>query len=223
MTLASLKFKIKALLIIAILIIYGVGAYFLGESSGIGNIFKIRRETPKKTIEAPIESPAPYLDVQSGSVISSYVKLCANTVYGFEIAYPKDWFTTYLTDEQKCNFFAPYSFVIPKDTDGNFVPIKIEIAKVDQWPSIIKFYENPNDFRNINSVQNIQAGSQLIHKIKASTTGEGLLPRGHVTLNYLVFDSKKPMVISYQQLSEEDDIASLEKITEDIVNSLRFF
>ena len=223
LTLASLKFKIKALLIIAVVAIYGVGAYFLGKSSGIDNILKIRRDIPKKTVEAPIESPIPHLDIQSGSVISSYVKLCANTVYGFEIAYPKDWFTTYLTDEQKCNFFAPYSFVIPKDTDGNFVPIKIEIAKVDEWPGLIKFYENPNDFRNIVSIQNIQSGSRLIHKIKASTTGEGILPRGYVTLNYLVFDSKNPAVISYQQLSEEDDVASFEKITENIVNSLRIF
>lgn len=223
MTLASLKFKIKALLIITVLVIYGVGAYFLGKTSDIGNIFKIRKEAQKNAIDVPIESLVPYADIQSGAVISSYVKLCANTVYGFEMTYPKDWFTTYLTDEQKCNFFAPYSFVVPKDTNGNFVPIKIEVAEVDQWPGLIKFYENPNDFRNIISVQNLQSGGPLIRKIKASTTGEGILPRGYIILNYLVFDSKKPTVVSYQQLSEEDDIASFEKVTEDIANSLRFF
>ncbi|EKD57677.1 MAG: hypothetical protein ACD_57C00191G0001 [uncultured bacterium] len=223
MTLTSLKSKAKVYTIIILLIIYGAGAYFVGRSSAFGQILKIRKEVPQRAIVAPIESPMPYADTQSGSVISAHVKLCSNTVYGFEIAYPNNWFTTFLTDEQKCNFFAPYSFVIPKDTNENFVPIKIEIMNVDQWPGMVKFYENPNDFRNIISVQNINIGEKIIHKVKASTTDEGLLPRDYDILNYLVFDSKTPIIISYQQLSEEDDFASFEKAIEEIVNSLRFF
>jgi len=98
LTLSALKFKIKVLAVVVISVLYGTGAYFLGKSSGIGNLLKIKGVATQKSIEAPVESPIPNFDSQSGSVIPSYVKLCANTVYGFEVAYPKDWFMTYLTD-----------------------------------------------------------------------------------------------------------------------------
>jgi len=223
LTLTSLKSKEKTYLIILLFVFYGVGAFYLGRSSAIGQILNLRKEAPKNAIEAPIESPIPYADTQSGSVISAQIKLCSNTAYGFEIAYPNNWFTTFLTDEQKCNFFAPYSFVIPKETTESFVPIKIEVANVNDWPGLIKFYENPNDFRNIISIENIKIGDRIVHKIKAATTDEGLLPRDYDILNYLVFDSKTPIIISYQQLSEEDDFTAFEKVTEEIVNSLRYF
>lgn len=223
MTLSGLKFKIKVLVIIIISVLYGAGAYFLGKSSGIGNLLKIKGVATQKAIEAPVESLIPYSDSQSGTVIPSYVKLCANTVYGFEIAYPKDWFTTYLTNDQKCNFFAPYSFVIPKDTASNFVPVKIEVVKVEEWPGVIKFYENPNDFQNVVFIQNIQSDSRVIREIKTETTGFGILPKGYSSVFYLVFDAKNPLVVSFEQLSDKDDIDLMQKNVKDLVKSLRYF
>ncbi|KKQ89555.1 MAG: hypothetical protein UT12_C0011G0011 [Candidatus Curtissbacteria bacterium GW2011_GWC2_38_9] len=223
LTLSALKFKIKVLAVVVISVLYGTGAYFLGKSSGIGNLLKIKGVATQKSIEAPVESPIPNFDSQSGSVIPSYVKLCANTVYGFEVAYPKDWFMTYLTDEQKCNFFAPYSFVIPKDTAGNFVPVKIEAVKVEEWPGIIKFYENPNDFQNVISIQNIQSDSRIVREIKTETTGSGILPKGYSSVFYLVFDAKTPLVVSFQQLSDKDNVDIMQKNVEDMVKSLRYF
>ena len=130
---------------------------------------------------------------------------------------------TYLTDEQKCNFFAPYSFVIPKDTAGNFVPVKIEAAKVEEWPGIIKFYENPNDFQNVISIQNIQSDSRIVREIKTETTGSGILPKGYSSVFYLVFDAKTPLVVSFQQLSDKDNVDIMQKNVEDMVKSLRYF
>ena len=223
MTLSGLKFKIKVLALLVICILYGTGAYFLGKSSGIGNLLKIKGIATRKAIEAPVESLIPYSDSQSGLVIPSYVKLCANTIYGFEVAYPKDWFTTYLTDNQKCNFFAPYSFVIPKDTASNFVPVKIEAVKVEEWPGVIKFYENPNDFQNVVSIQNIQSDTRIVREIKTETTGFGILPKGYSSVFYLVFDAKIPLVVSFEQLSDKDNIDFMQKNVEGMVKSLKYF
>lgn len=186
-------------------------------------VFGIRKRDSESPISAPIESPLPYADIQSGAVISSSVKLCSNMTYGFEVSYPNDWFTTYNTEDQKCLFFAPYSFVVPQDTHDSFVPIKIEAATPDDWPGIVKFYENPNDFQNVVSNKNIEINGQSVRQIGAVSTGFGVSAKGLVKLTYLVFNSKGPMAFVYEQTGKDENAEKNKRILEDIVRSLRYF
>ena len=214
-----------------LLVIYGVFTFSLGlgVNSGffnkIKNFLNLKRETPKSksTLATPIESSLPNTDEQSGSVIGSFVKLCSNSNYSFEVSYPKDWFTTHNDDRDKCTYFAPYSFTVFTDPEANNVPVKIEVVQPEDWEKTVKFYENPNDFQNVISSQNIELNGRSVQKIKAQTTGQTSLERGLIKISYLVFNSRLPLVFTYQQLSEKDDIASFEKNLEDMVRSLNYF
>lgn len=186
-------------------------------------VFDIGKRDTENSISAPIESPLPYADIQSGAVISSSVKLCSNMTYGFEVSYPNDWFTTYNTEDQKCLFFAPYSFVVPQDTHDSFVPIKIEAVNPDDWPGVVKFYENPNDFQNVISNKNIEINGQSIRQIEAVLTGFGEGAKGLVKLTYLVFNSKTPIAFVYEQTNGDENAEKNKRILEDIVRSLRYF
>lgn len=206
--------------------IYGSGFYLLGKTSikeNAINLLKIKGISTQKSLQAPIESPIPATDSQSASIIASYVKLCSNATYGFEVSYPKDWFTTYNTDDQKCRYFAPYSFSVPQDTDVQFSPIYLEIIGPDAWGSTVKYYQNPNDFQNIISVQNLEFNGRLVQKIKASLTGRDEAARGFSKVSYLISDSRNPIVIVYAQQDSQENVTSAEKITEDIASSLKYF
>lgn len=207
-----------------LLLLYGGVFYLLGSSqSGIINFIRDNFRQNQKTVENPIERPLPYADTQSGSVISSYVKLCSNTFYGFELSYPKDWFTTYDSEDQKCTLFAPFSFVINTKADNVLIPIRIEVVSIDQWLDTVKFYENPNDFQNIQTTQNILLNDKSVKKIEAISTGFGLIPKGLKKISYLILDSETPLVIYYQQNDPAEDTKNYEKIVEEMVSSLRYF
>lgn len=225
MTLTSFKAYLRALVLGIFLLLYGLGFYFLGKSSTVENLIKNNQvfKDNANFLEKPIQSPIPYADNQSGNVIASFVKLCSNTVYGFELAYPKDWFTTYDTDNQKCLFFAPYSFVVPKDSSDFLVPIRIEVVNSVDWQEILKFYQTPNDFQNIVSSQNLEINGQPAQKIKSTTTQEGILSRGFLKISYLIFDSESPLIITYQQLDASEDVKQFENILSEMVDSLRGF
>src|SRR3990167_3521688 len=204
LTLADFKRNSKFIAIFVFLTIWALTFYQLGRHATIGEFFKVRES-------------------QTGSIISSSVKLCSNTFYGFELAYPADWFTTYNTDNQKCTFFAPYSFVVPEQTDKTFVPIKIEVVKIEEWPSTVKFFENPNDFQNIISVQNIDINGKSVKKIKAISTGAGNIQQGFDKLSFLVLDPKNPLILSYQQLDKNENTSLSEGVLEDMTNNLKYF
>ncbi len=226
MTLYSLKRKSKYLVIIALIIAYGLGTYALGKNnSAFPDITKIlgARTDTQNNLNTPIMSPIPANDTQSTSIISSSVKICANTVYSFEIPYPKNWYTTYNTDEQKCTFFAPFSFVVPQETDQPFVPIKIEISSSDKWDGTVKFYENPNDFYNVVAVTNKESDGHPVHKVVAQTTGAASIPKGYLRASFLVFDNKTPLVISYQQMDAKEDVTGNQKAVEDMVSGLKYY
>lgn len=231
MTLSSFKKQSKLSVLFILLAAYGVLSFSLGLSLNSGYLTKIKetlfvkKETSKNksTLARPVEPSLPDSDEQSGSVIGSFVKLCSNASYSFEVSYPKDWFTTYNGEEDKCTYFAPYSFTIYADPEANNVPVKIEIVTPDEWGNTVKFYENPNDFQNVISSQNIEIGGRSVQKIKAQTTGQTSLERGLIKISYLVFNSRLPLVFTYQQLSDKDDIASFEKNLEDMVRSLNYF
>lgn len=231
MTLTSFKNRSKLSLLVVLMLLYGLSAFLLGLSEKNGylgkvkNIFYANRNTNrnKSTLAVPIDSTESLSGKQSGSVIGSYVKLCSNTDYSFEISYPKDWFTTYNSDEEKCTYFAPFSFTLLSDPNANTLPIKIEVAKPENWEATVKFYENPNDFQNILSSQNIEINGKSVLKIRAQIKSDGEARSGFTKTSYLVFNFRLPLVFTYQQIAESDNVQEFEKNLEDMVRSLNYF
>ena len=224
MTLANFKKNSKLITILACLMIYGAISFFIGKD--YSKLAFFLKGNPKEDDQIPqnsIERPQPYSDTQSGSVISSYVKLCSNTQFRFEVSYPRDWFTTYDSEDQKCTYFAPFSFVINAKTANSLIPIRIEIVKIEDWLDTVKFYENPNDFQNIQASQNLLISDKSIKKIKAISTGGGATPQGFIKISYLVFDTESPLVVYYEQHDAKENVGEYEKIIEEMVASLKFF
>lgn len=225
MTLSSFRNRLKIFIVIFLLSVYGISSYTLGRFSVVGQLSRdlVQGISKKNEIRKPIDTPQPYSDTQSASVIGSSVKLCSNTVYNFEVVYPKDWFTTYNSDNEKCTYFASYSFIIPRNTDQEFVPVRIIPITLEDWNGITKFYENPNDLQNITSVQTLSIGEKLVKRVEATTTGTAFLPRGFVKVSYLIFDNTHPLVVSYQQLDEKEDVKSYVGTLDDMAKSLKTF
>ena len=202
--------------------VYGITSYYLGKNQKI-NIPSIKGTADTNDLSAPINSPVPFADTQVTTIYTSHVKLCSNTTLGFEVSYPKDWFTTYNSESEKCTFFAPYSFVVVQSSQDFQVPIKIEVTSPEDWSVNLKFQQNPNDLQNVISTENTQIGERLAIKIEAQSTGLGQLPRGLVKTTYLIYDSLKPTILSYQQLDEKENVAENKSILEDMVTSLKIF
>ncbi|MDP2632634.1 MAG: hypothetical protein Q8P25_02840 [Candidatus Curtissbacteria bacterium] len=223
MSLADFKKNIKFAAVAIFMLVYAAGFYFFGKNSGTIDLGKVKGVSEEKPVRSPIETPVPFADTQTVSISSSYVKLCANTIYSYEVVYPKDWFSTYSTDDQKCSYFAPYSFVIPHDTSNFTTTIRVVVTNKDEWLGVTKFYENPNDFQNVISVKNIEVNGKSVRKVEAETTGSTEGEKGLVKVTYLILDSEKPVVISYQQAGRDEDPAPNIKILEDMVGSFRYF
>lgn len=228
MTLSSFKKNSKFPILITFIVAYGAISYFLGRVDFLKNlqfdsIPKTKGEATQSNLNKPIDSPVPFADSQSTSIISSYIKRCSNTKLGFEVSYPKDWFTTYNTEDQRCTYFAPYSFTVPQDTSSFAVSVKIEIYNPEDFTGAQNFYENPNDFQNIISDQNVEINGKAVQKIKATTTGSGLIPKGLAIISFVYPDPELPMVLTYQQQGTQEDSAQMEKILEDVVRSVTYF
>lgn len=212
-----------------VLAVYGAGAYFLGATGFLPKYIKLQNEqqikglADKKTQKSPIDSPVPFADSQSTSIKSAIVKHCSNTKLGYEIVYPQDWFTTYNDDDQKCAFFAPYTFTLPTTVEGFNIPIKIEKHTPEDWPGVVKFYENPNDFQNVVSTQNVEINGRAVQKVIATTTQSGLTARGMRKVIYLYFDAQRPLAFVYEQQDPKEDLVQNEKILEDMVRSVQYF
>lgn len=208
------------------MVVYAVVFYWIGSQKSLQQIIKSKnsdRGGSDKSLELPINSPVPYADTQTGSVISSFVKLCSNIVHSYEVSYPKDWFTTYSQQSQECSFFAPYTFVVPADTNSFFVPVKLTVHSAADWQNLQSLYTNPNDFQNIVSVENKEVEGKSATKIKATATGNGSINRGFLNVTYLIFDAERPVVISYQQLDAEEDISNMEEGLDEIATSFKYF
>lgn len=206
--------------------LYGLGFFLLGSTSirqNVASLLNVRGATTKAGPIAPIDSPIPAADTQSNSIIASYVKLCSNATYGFSVSYPKDWFTTYNDDSQKCNYFAPYSFTVPADTDIQFTPIYLEVIKPEDWQGTVGYYQNPNDLQIIVTSQNIEVNGKSVQKVKAQTTGRGSTTKGFSQITFLIPDAQNPIVIIYQQQDAKEDADSSGKVLEDMARSLTYF
>lgn len=229
MTLSSFKKHTKLTFFIGIFVLYGVGSYLLGnyrsdiKIPSLDKLIKVKGVSTKNSLVTPIDSPVPFSDTQSTSIISSYVKQCSNTKYGFEVSYPNDWFTTYNTEEDKCLYFAPYSFTLPGSLSGFSTPIKLEIAAPEDWDGVVKFYENPNDFQNVLSIKNIAINGAAVERVEAMTTGAGNSAKNFTKLSFLYSDSKLPVVLTYQQSDDKENAESYKRILEDMATSLKRF
>lgn len=226
MTLTKFKYKIKVLCFLFFILIYTGAVFYAGKNSN-----KILSENPEASnqgqslsLQSKIANPQGQENaIQSSQVLASYIKLCSNTVMGFELAYPKDWFTSYNDSKDQCLYFAPFSFVLPEISDQEITPISIKIIKADEWEDTVKLYENPNEFYNVITSNNLEINGRSVKQIKSSSTGSGNLGRGFIRTSYLIFESKTPMIISFNQLTEKDDNNLYEKILEDMVFSLKLF
>lgn len=201
--------------------LYGTLSYALGKVTVTQNSANVKGITTAKT--EIIEKPVPSTDFQSPEIIASSIKLCSNTQLGYQISYPADWFTTFNTEDQKCTFFAPYSFVIPHFVEETFTPVNVEVIEPDNWLSTLQFYENPNDFYNVVASSNLELNGKLVKKIEAKSTGENSLPRGNAYINYLVFDGQKPIRLSYTQLDQNEDLKYSQEVAETMVENLSYF
>ena len=222
MTLAKFKQRLKIGTLAAFAIFYGLSLYSIGRHSGQVDPLKVKGASTINEDEK-LDKPLPYADVQSAKIISSSVKLCSNTTLGYQISYPNNWFTTYNIDDQKCRYFAPYSFIVPEFVEKQFVPVQVDTLTLEDWAPTVKFFENPNEYENVILAQTLEINNHLVKKIETSATGNGSSPRGYKQLVYLIFDSKTPLQIVYRQLDEKDDLNSATIILEEVVKTIQYF
>lgn len=226
MSLSLLKYRLKIVSLLLVILFYGLATFSLGSSGLIKKILDGFHQPPvslKNRLAFPQEVAIPAFDIQQGEVFAGSVKLCSNTFYGFEISYPSNYFTTHDTALNKCNYFAQYSFVIPTETDDYFVPVKVEPIRVIDWPQTLKYFENPNEFQNIVSVQTITINEKSVLKVEAKTSGADGRGKGLVKISFLVYNSRVPLVFSYQQPEDSEDTKLATKTLEEMVASLNHF
>ena len=223
MTLKKFKTVLKTTSAIVLVVFYGLGAFFLGKHSQESVSSLVKGVRTELNIEGQIDRPQPYSDTQSGAVIASYVNLCSNTAYSFQLSYPKDWFTTYNDKYQECTFFAPFSFVVPSYVEHDIVPIHVVPVEPGQWQETLKLYENPNDYQNVLTAKNTEINGKVVEIIDSIATGNGFVPKGFVKKSYLVFDGELPLIIYYQQQTADEDTQTMEKVLNDIAVSLKYF
>ncbi len=222
MTLKKFKTALKSSVVIGVVVFYGLAAFIVGRYTSSKTPEQVKGVRTESTGDQ-IEKPQPYTDIQSGSVIASSVNFCSNTVYSFQLAYPKDWFTTYNNKYQECTFFAPFSFVVPGYLEHDIVPITVVPVAPADWQTTVKLYENPNDYQNVTSTKNVEINGRSTEIIDSTSTGNGFVPLGLVKKSYLIFDGRMPLVIYYQQLNSNEDVLRTEKVLEETVSSLKYF
>jgi len=223
LTLQKFQKVTKVSLILLALAAFGAVTFSISKVTANNNIPEVKGLSDSFIDRQPLENPVPSSDFQTPQVSSSQIKSCTNTQFGFELMYDSEWFTTHNTEDQKCLFFAPYSFVVPQFIDNNFVPINLEIVAAQDWLSTIQFYENPNDFYNVISSQNIEMNGKLVKKIESKSTGEGTIPRGYFVMHLLIFDGENPIRLSYTQLDENEDVEEAKATLVEMVKNLSYF
>lgn len=221
MTLTKLKSNFKVAVIVAAFSLYSLSLFLLGQKITLSNAEKDLSSQPK-TVADRIQKPLPQDNTQTTQVLSSYVKLCANTTNSYQVSFPKDWFTTYNQKDEECRYFAPYSFVLPASPDSDFTPITIKLIDKDAWEQTLKDIQNPSELFNIISSKNLEINGKPVKYIESQSTGN-LKPKGFVKISYLIFDSKKPVDISYSQLDEKEDVTNVKDVLKNIVDSFKYF
>jgi len=219
-TLTKLKANFKLVALLTAFFVYSSGLFLLGKYTD----WKLTSNAQGQKVSGQngVQKPQPENETQSASVLGSTVKLCSNTTYSFQLAYPQDWFTTYNTKDQACNYFAPYSFVLPQIPSENITPITIQRMDPENWDIAVKSAQNPNDLYNIEKTQNIEINGKPVQYVEAASTGSSI-QRGFVKASFFVFDANNPLEITYTQLDEKENVIETKKVLNDIANSLKFF
>lgn len=220
MTLKKFKSNIKLASLLAVLIGYSLVVFVLGRYSTPIQT-QPNSQIPKEEISR-IQKPLPQSDVLSAKIVSSSVKICSNTAYSYQVAYPNDWFTTYNKDQDACMYFAPFSFILPEVVDRDITPITIKRLDKELWDQEQKSVQNPNELYNIVSSQNIQTSSRPATLTKAVSTGS-INPKGFLKVTYLVEDSNNPLEITYTQQNDKENTDDEQKVLDQLVESLKFF
>lgn len=223
MTLFKFKQRLKIASFATIAIFYGLSLYSLGKHSSESDLLRVKGASTVNNQNDSLDKPLPYADVQSAKIISQSVKLCSNSTYSYQLTYPNNWFTTYNKDDQKCKYFAPYSFIVPEFVEKQFMPIQLDALTLEDWAPTVNFYENPNEYQNVVSTKNTQINDRLVKKIETVSTGEGSTPRGYNQVVYLIFDTRTPLLIVYQQTDANDDVNNVRLILEDMASSVKYF
>lgn len=221
MTLTKLKSNFKFTLVVGVFSVYSLSLFLLGQKLTVSNADKTTINEPKEVVEQ-IQKPLPQDNTQSAQVLSSYVKLCSNTTNSFQVSYPKDWFTTYNQKEEECTFFAPYSFVLPESPDPDFTPITIKFIDKNTWDQTVSSFQNPSELYNVVNSNNLELNGKSAKYIESQSTGS-LKPKGFIRVTYLIFDSEKPVEISYVQQDEKEDVESSKDVLKNIAESLKYF
>lgn len=220
MTLTKLKTNFKLIALLTAFFLYSSGLFLLGRYTN----WKLTSNAQglKVNEQNGVQKPQPENDTQSASVMGSTVKLCSNTMYSFQLAYPQDWFTTYNTKDQACNYFASYSFILPQIPSENITPITVRRLDPENWDIAVKSAQNPNDLYNIEKTQNTEIGGKPVQYVEAVSTGSSI-QRGFVKASFFIFDANNPLEITYTQLDEKENADENKKVLADIANSLKFF
>lgn len=220
MTLVKFKGHLKFLIFAGAFLAYSMSLVVIGTRLGpITQKVEIKKINKEASI---LKKPLPEENIQSAKVLASHVKICANTVFSFELTYPKDWFTTYDTKDKECTLFAPYSFVAPQNPELEIVPITLKIIPKDEWETTVKSAQTPTELFNIIKSQNLQINERPANYLESSSTG-GSTTKGFMKITYLIFDSERPVEISYSQQTQLENINDYKKVLEDMVNSLKLY
>lgn len=220
MRLTDLKRVVKPIFLTVAFCIYTVLLFQVGLNFGKTKGEVVPQQVEQKT--GSIERPTPTENIQSATILASSVKLCANTVHSYEIAYPSNWFSTYNIKDNECFFFAPYTFVVPDYPDNYFVPITVKLIAGDEWESTVESLKNPSDIYNVGIFKNLEINGKAAKYIEAISTGN-LQPKGFYKKTYLIFDAQRPVEITYVQQSQDDDINNYSQVLVEMANSLRLF
>ncbi len=220
MTLTRLKSNFKLAATIAVFLVYSIGLFFLGHT--YNKTQQAPNSAQTQEVAGNLQKPLPQNEIQSAKVLASSVKLCSNTVYSYQLAYPNNWFTTYNKDPDACSYFAPFSFILPEVVDRDITPITIKRIDPKQWEETVKSNQNPTEIYNVEKSQKINVNGKLGQFLRLTSTGT-IITTGFVKDIYFLPDENNPLEVSYTQQASKENVADMEKILKDLVDSLKFY
>lgn len=224
MTLTDFKKTVKITSLACFLFLWGAASFVAGKfSSTQAPNGKVQGESREPSHNDKREYPIPSEDIQTWNVLGATAKFCSNTQFKYQLTYPTDWFTTYSNPNDECAYFAPFTFVVPSIINDNIVPISVTRADPSTWEQTIAFFENPNDFQNVLSSQNLEINTHAVKKIEAISTDKDTLKKGFLKISYLIFDSTNPLIFTYTQLSQDENTDNMKLNLDEMVKSLKFY
>jgi len=91
---------------------------------------------------------------------------CVNTVEGFSIAYPGDWYTTEIRPREVCRQFHPTTFVIPRE--GEYPLTALNVGWVDGFPGRVD-----TEFDRVLRWEQTTVAGRPAVRVETESTGAG--------------------------------------------------